>query len=211
MVRFGNVFGSSGSVIQNLNHKLRLVALMVTHADITLFMSIPEAAHLVLNAGALAEGGEVFLLEMGEPVKIIDLAKSMIRQHGLQPVIAEDLRGRQKKDSELLIEFSGLRLGEKLYEELLVDGVSEQTKNPKIFKSKDQSITEEELTTSLLKLQNYLQENNVSAVLKLLKELPIGYTSANNSLITHTEHNNLEMEKGISRLDKSLNAKEPLY
>ena len=129
MVRFGNVLGSSGSVIPKFKSQINAGGpITVTHEEITrYFMSIPEAAHLVLNAGAFASGGDVFLLDMGDPVKITDLAKSMVRQHGLQPISVSELAGRQKRDNEILIEFSGLRPGEKLFEELLVDGEAQDT------------------------------------------------------------------------------------
>lgn len=179
MVRFGNVLGSSGSVIPKFKSQIKAGGpVTVTHPDINrYFMSTPEAAYLVLNAGTLAEGGDVFLLDMGEPIKILDLAKSMIRQHGLQPIISDDLCGRLKNDNELLIEFTGLRPGEKLYEELLVDGISEKTLNPKIFKSKDYDINQDELNMSLTKLAQFIADNNSQEILKLLKRLPIEYST----------------------------------
>ena len=177
IVRFGNVLGSSGSVIPRF--KLQINAggpITVTHEEITrYFMSIPEAAHLVLAAGAMSTGCDVFLLDMGEPVKIVDLAKSMVRQHGLQPVLASELVNRQKQQNEILIEFCGLRPGEKLYEELLVDGVAEETPNPKIFKSHDGVLEGIDVEKALQKLQKNINEGNSQALINQLQELPLSY------------------------------------
>lgn len=177
IVRFGNVLGSSGSVIPKFKAQINAGGpVTVTHSEITrYFMSIPEAANLVLHAGALANGGEVFLLDMGEPVKIVELAKSMIRQHGLQPVIRSDTRGRQKRDNEIFIDYSGLRPGEKLYEELLIEGQIEETSNPKIFKSKD-GITEcLDLAASLERIKVAIKNDRPNAIIGLLLELPLSY------------------------------------
>ena len=159
MVRFGNVLGSSGSVIPKFKSQINAGGpITVTHEEITrYFMSIPEAAHLVLNAGTFASGGDVFLLDMGDPVKITELAKSMVRQHGLQPISVSELAGRQKRDNEILIEFSGLRSGEKLYEELLVDGEAQDTPNPKVFKSYDGVLENLDLVSELRLLQDSIQ------------------------------------------------------
>jgi FlaA1/EpsC-like NDP-sugar epimerase len=124
IVRFGNVLDSSGSVVPRFRRQIvQGKPITVTHPDITrYFMSIPEAVRLVIQAGAMAKGGEVFLLDMGDPVRIYDLAVQMIRLSGLEP-------GR-----DIEIRFTGLRPGEKLYEELLIDGDNVQpTKHPKIY------------------------------------------------------------------------------
>lgn len=177
MVRFGNVLGSSGSVIPKFKSQIDAGGpITVTHEAITrYFMSIPEAAHLVLNAGTFARGGDVFLLDMGDPVKIVNLAKSMVRQHGLQPVLASEAVHRQKRDNEIFIEFSGLRPGEKLYEELLVDGISQGTPNPKIFKSHDGSFEDLDLTAALKVLEQNIKGNRVEAIIEQLCELPLSY------------------------------------
>jgi len=120
-VRFGNVLGSSGSVIPKFKDQIESGGpVTVTHPEITrYFMLIPEACQLVLQTAAIAEGGELFILDMGEPIKIVDLAKQMIRLYG--------------KEDEVEIVFSGLRAGEKLYEELLIDESEEKTKYSSIF------------------------------------------------------------------------------
>lgn len=176
-VRFGNVLGSSGSVIPKFKSQINAGGpITVTHEEITrYFMSIPEAAHLVLSAGSMSTSSDVFLLDMGEPVKILNLAKSMVRQHGLQPVLPSEIANRAKKQNEILIEFCGLRPGEKLYEELLVDGVAQETPNPRIFKSYDVELEEIDLKKVLQGLQKNINEGNSQAVIQQLKELPLGY------------------------------------
>lgn len=177
MVRFGNVLGSSGSVIPKFKSQIDQGGpITVTHKEITrYFMSIPEAARLVMNAGAFASGGDVFLLDMGDPVKITDLAKTMVRQHGLQPVLASEMEGRQKRQNEIAIEFSGLRPGEKLYEELLVDGIAQKTPNPKIFKSQDASPVKLDLANALQILSKNIQDFRINEIIEQLCELPLSY------------------------------------
>ena len=190
MVRFGNVLGSSGSVIPKFKSQINAGGpITVTHEEITrYFMSIPEAAHLVLNAGTFASGGDVFLLDMGDPVKITELAKSMVRQHGLQPVLVSELAGRQKRDNEILIEFSGLRPGEKLYEELLVDGEVQNTPNPKVFKSFDGVLENLDLLLELRLLQESIHNGDAQAVLDQLRELPLSYQSSEAVAAKSTDH-----------------------
>ena len=130
MVRFGNVLGSSGSVVPLFKKQINSGS-PITLTDkniIRYFMTVKEAAQLVLQSSVLANGGEVFLLDMGEPVRIYDLAKQMIRLSGLQ------LKNENNPEGDIEIVFTGLRSGEKLYEELLVDGKSDTTNHPLIFK-----------------------------------------------------------------------------
>ena len=197
MVRFGNVLGSSGSVIPKFKSQINAGGpITVTHEEITrYFMSIPEAAHLVLNAGTFADGGEVFLLDMGDPVKIVELAKSMVRQHGLRPVLVSEIVGRQKRDNEILIEFSGLRPGEKLYEELLVDGEAQETPNPKVYKSYDGALVELDLENSLRLLRENIYSGDTEAILKQLRELPLSYQSSETIAVKPNYHDNINEAK----------------
>jgi FlaA1/EpsC-like NDP-sugar epimerase len=162
MVRFGNVLDSNGSVVPLFRKQLAEGQnLTLTHKEITrYFMSIPEAARLVIQAGAMGEGGDVFLLEMGDPVKIYDLATQMIRLSGL------DLG----KDVD--IEITGLRPGEKLYEELLIDkSINIQTAHPKIFCAKEAFIKWEELEPRLECLFKVAEQNNHEDIVKELQGL----------------------------------------
>ncbi len=162
MVRFGNVLGSSGSVIPRFQQQLvKGQPLTVTHEDITrYFMSIPEAATLVIQAGAMGCGGEVFLLDMGEPVRIRDLAAQMIRLNGLEP------------DVDVPIEITGLRPGEKIYEELLLDmDLAAPTAHPKIFCAREAHLTWEVLQWELERLEAEVAANHAEGCLALLRIL----------------------------------------
>src|SRR5690554_7514626 len=131
MVRFGNVLGSSGSVIPLFREQVRRGGpVAVTHKDITrFFMTIPEAAQLVIQAGSMGLGGDVFVLDMGEPVRIVELARQMIMLSGLT------VRDEANPNGDISIAFSGLRPGEKLYEELLIGDNPETTPHPKIHRA----------------------------------------------------------------------------
>lgn len=142
MVRFGNVLGSSGSVVPLFNKQIAAGGpITLTHPDVTrYFMTIPEAAQLVIQAGAMAHGGEVFVLDMGEPVKIMDLAKRMITLSGLK------VKDQNNPNGDIEIVIAGLRPGEKLYEELIIDGDNiESTQHPLIMQARERSFAKIEL------------------------------------------------------------------
>ena len=171
MVRFGNVLGSSGSVIPKFRKQIEEGApITLTHPEITrYFMSIPEAAQLVLQAGAMAKGGDVFVLDMGQPVKIADLARRMIALSGLT-VCDQD-----NPDGDIEIKITGLRPGEKLYEELLLGDNPQPTDHPKIQRAQDAFIPWPELKTHLEVLENALSNNNIEVMLELLQKMVAGY------------------------------------
>ncbi len=145
MVRFGNVLDSSGSVVRRFRNQIQAGGpVTVTHPEIIrYFMSIPEAAQLVIQAGAMASGGEVFVLDMGTPVKIDDLARTMIRLSGLE------LRDDDNPDGDIAIEYVGLRRGEKLYEELLIGENTTGTSHPRIFKNSEPILPYADLIAAL--------------------------------------------------------------
>ena len=161
-VRFGNVLGSTGSVIPIFREQIQSGGpVTVTHPDMErYFMTIPEAAQLVLQAAAMGQGGEIFILDMGEPIRILDLARDMIRLSGLEP-------GR-----DIEIVFSGIRPGEKLREELeLSDEKLAKTRHPKIYIGNLQPLSEEAVREALLRLQHVAANGDDAAVRSLLAEL----------------------------------------
>jgi len=166
-VRFGNVLDSAGSVVPLFRKQIAEGGpLTVTHEDVTrFFMTIPEASQLVIQASAMSNGGEVFLLDMGEPIRVYDLAQRMI-----------DLATRGN-EREIKIKVTGLRPGEKLYEELLVDAsTSEETEHKKIYKSLERVPSLEVVREQLLLLDEALNEQNLDSVLAVLQELVEGYS-----------------------------------
>jgi FlaA1/EpsC-like NDP-sugar epimerase len=175
MVRFGNVLGSSGSVVPRFRQQIRDGGpITLTHADITrYFMTIPEAAQLVIQAGAMAKGGDVFVLDMGESVKIIDLAKRMVELSGL--TVKDD----QNPHGDIEIETTGLRPGEKLFEELLIGDNPEPTTHPRIMKAHEDFLTWENLKLNLISLEQALCVNDVTAIRLMMQQLVEGYSPSN--------------------------------
>ncbi len=171
MVRFGNVLGSSGSVVPLFRQQIKDGGpVTLTHADITrYFMTIPEAAQLVIQAGAMAQGGDVFVLDMGEPVRIMDLARRMIELSGLS--VLDD----SNPEGDIAIEVTALRPGEKLYEELLIGNNPMPTDHPRIMKAQEDFLPWAELATRLQGLGEALTANDVPKIRTLLQELVPGY------------------------------------
>lgn len=172
MVRFGNVLGSSGSVVPLFRKQIRQGGpVTVTHPEITrYFMTIHEAALLVIQAGAMATGGDVFVLDMGEPVKIIDLVVRMINLSGLF------LRNTANPDGDIAIEFTGLRPGEKLYEELLIGSNAHGTAHPRILCAMERMIPWNELEQILYQIDDACRSFDCEKVRALLIENVDGYT-----------------------------------
>ncbi len=169
-VRFGNVLGSNGSVIPVFRRQIAAGGpVTVTHPDIErFFMTIPEASRLVIQAGGMANGGEIFILDMGEPVKIVDLAKGLIQLQGLTP------------DVDIKIEFTGLRQGEKMYEELLMDEESTiPTDNQSIMVSTGQEISYDQVASKLDELQHALQSTDEEAIRMLEQVVPTYHYTSN--------------------------------
>ncbi len=167
IVRFGNVLGSSGSVVPLFRNQIDNGGpITITHPNIIrFFMTISEAAELVIQSASLSQGGEVFLLDMGEPVKIIDLAKQMINLSGLS------LKDENNPEGEIEIEVMGLRPGEKLYEELLIDNKAIPTEHSLIFRAEESFLKLAELNKVLSELKSNIDKNDINMSFKLLKEL----------------------------------------
>ena len=171
MVRFGNVLGSSGSVVPLFREQLKKGGpITLTHADITrYFMTIPEAAQLVIQAGAMGRGGDVFVLDMGQPVRIYELAKRMIELSGLS------LRDVHQPDGDIEIVITGLRPGEKLFEELLIGDNPQPTQHQRIMKAQEDFLPYSDLTAKLTHLKCLIIENDVMGIRNMLKESITGF------------------------------------
>jgi FlaA1/EpsC-like NDP-sugar epimerase len=173
-VRFGNVLGSNGSVIPLFKNQIQNGGpVTVTHRDmVRYFMTIPEASRLVLQAGGLARGGEVFVLDMGEPVRILSLAEDLIRLSGLEPY------------QDIDITFTGLRPGEKLYEELLTseESVESKTKHEKIFVAKPNRVEYPFLLKRLDHLKEMMERGDLDEVMDMLEILVPSYQRDNRQI-----------------------------
>lgn len=183
-VRFGNVLGSNGSVIPLFKKQIAEGGpITLTHPEITrFFMTIPEASQLVIQAGAMAKGGEIFVLDMGTPVKMLDLAKDLIRLSGFEP------------DKDIKIEYMGLRPGEKLYEELLMDELAlTSTEHKKIFIEKPSDISFNYITKSIDDFKSILRKNDEELIFKIMKEKVPTYKRSN------IGRKNIEEEKVITK------------
>jgi FlaA1/EpsC-like NDP-sugar epimerase len=172
MVRFGNVLGSSGSVVPKFRQQIRAGGpITLTHPEITrYFMTIPEASQLVIQAGSMAKGGDVFVLDMGQSVKIIDLARRMIELSGLT------VKDERNPDGDIEIEITGLRPGEKLYEELLIGDNPKPTSHSRIMKAHEEFIPWVELEARLRSLEMALNVNDVGVIRLMMEKLVAGYT-----------------------------------
>jgi FlaA1/EpsC-like NDP-sugar epimerase len=171
MVRFGNVLGSSGSVVPLFRRQISMGGpVTVTHPEVTrYFMTVQEAAQLVIQAGSMATGGDVFVLDMHEPIKIIDLAKKMIHLMGFEVRDENSYRG------DIAIEYTGLRPGEKLYEELLIGESVTGTGHPKIMRAKEETLSWGELEILLSKLELACKQVDLKEIRKLLMKAVVGF------------------------------------
>ena len=197
IVRFGNVLESSGSVIPKFKKQIKAGGpITLTHPDVTrYFMTITEASQLVIQAGAMADGCEVFVLDMGESVKIKDLIYKMIKLSGL--TVKDD----SNLDGDIEIKITGLRTGEKLYEELLIGDNPQKTHHEKIQKAKEPFIPFDKLKIELDNLINLLQENRVTDVKDLLAKLVSSYKS-NSKIVDHIYTEQLNFEKNLKSFSK---------
>ncbi len=173
MVRFGNVLGSSGSAIPLFQSQIKEGGpVTVTDPKVTrYFMSIPEAAELVIQAGAMGKGGDVFVLDMGESVKITDLAKRLINLSGLE------VKDENNENGDIEVVFTGLRPGEKLYEELLIGDNISKTEHKQILRAQEEFVEKEEIERLICKLEEAEKNNDVSTLKEIFRQVIYGYES----------------------------------
>ncbi len=195
MVRFGNVLGSSGSVIPLFREQIRRGGpVTVTHRQITrYFMTIPEAAQLVIQAGSMGEGGDVFVLDMGEPVKIAELAEKMILLSGLS------VRDDDNTDGDIAIEYTGLRPGEKLYEELLIGDNVTRTEHPMIMRANEKRLAWDALKQALDDLHQAVKDDDYPKLRDLFLQLVDGFKPDEDIVdwihLQRTEHGGVRQEQ----------------
>ena len=192
MVRFGNVIGSSGSAIPLFQQQIKNGGpITVTHPEVLrYFMSIPEAAELVIQAGAMGSGGDVFVLDMGEPVKVLDLAKRLIGLSGLE------LKDKDNPNGEIEITFTGLRPGEKLYEELLIGDNVSTTQHKKILRAEEDYLSKTNLENFLELIKAEEQKNNVVGLKEILKNAIPGFLPDEDSVdVMYLQQRKLKIDK----------------
>ena len=184
MVRFGNVLGSSGSVIPRFRAQIESGGpITVTHKDISrYFMTIPEASQLVIQAGAMGKGGDVFVLDMGVPVKILELATEMVKLHGLTPYLVDHPDQFIPEKGDIPICITGLRKGEKLYEELLIGNNPTPTQHPRIMTASEVCLPMDALSAMLERLLRACEEFDLPSIVGILYELPLDYTPLTNDI-----------------------------
>lgn len=196
IVRFGNVIDSSGSVIPKFKSQIsRGGPVTLTHPEVTrYFMTIPEAAELVIQAGNLTEGCDIFVLDMGQPVKIKNLIEKMVNLSGL------NIQDNENPDGDIKIEIVGLRQGEKLYEELLLGDNPQDTKHKKIKKAQDPFLPWNKLSIELEKIEQLMNKNDLKEILKILQKLVSGY-KPNSDFIKKilTKEDNNELSKSFEK------------
>lgn len=198
MVRFGNVLGSSGSVVPLFRSQIASGGpITITHPEITrYFMTIPEAAQLVIQAGAMATGGDVFVLDMGEPVKIVDLARVMIELSGFKP-------GSNGNEGEIAIDFVGLRPGEKLYEELLIGNDPSPSAHPRILRAHEPFLAWSDLRIALALLEKMINEGDAAAGRALLRDLVVEFDpmcDVVDYVALRQEENNFAVPQSVSAI-----------
>ena len=179
IVRFGNVIGSSGSVIPKFESQIKNGGpVTVTHENVKrYFMTIKEAAELVIQSVALAKGNDIFILDMGQPIKIIDLAKKIISLKGLIPYISlnKDQKSKYPKNDKIIeIKFSGLKKGEKMFEELMVEDTPKKTSHPRIFLVSEKSLDKKLYIKFMHEIKKYTDLKNIEKINNVLKHQAIG-------------------------------------
>lgn len=204
MVRFGNVLGSSGSVIPRFRQQIENGGpVTVTHKDINrYFMTIPEAAELVIQAGAMGTGGDVFVLDMGEPVRIMDLATAMVKLHGLTPYLIDDPDQVSADKGDVPIYVTGLRKGEKLYEELLIGNDPSATQHPRIMTASEVTMPMDELMVVLDRLRGACENFDLPEIVSILHEMPVEYAPQSKVISDVLWHANSATER---RQDDAIN------